>query len=144
MEFELKNSDCSLKIEPLASMWPEAEYDYDRNMLNSRIIINAGKFNGDYNAVIATFDFKRLKEGFLKLYNNLGGTFNFEPIEGQLSIKIKVDGIGHFYCDCLATEDPGIDLSELRFNLTFDQTQINDFVEQLDSINKSFPIIGDF
>lgn len=142
MEFEIADNNNSLKILILELMYPDADLDWDRNMLKGRIIINAGTFIGDYIAEIATFDLIALKEGLLALYNNLSGAFNFETIERHLSININGDGLGHFICDCIANDDPGVDGTELKFNLFFDQTWINDFVKQLDLITNAYPLIG--
>lgn len=142
MRFELKD-DNTLQIEPIEFMYPTAETDWDKNWIRIRIIISAGKFNGDYFAEIMTIEFEELKQGFQRLYNDLGGEFKFESREGHLNLRIKGDGIGHFDCVCQADDDPGIYGTVLKFSIHFDQTQIYELVNQLDLIMKTYPIIGD-
>lgn len=144
MTFELIDNDFSLQIEPLRLMFPDDKTDWARNMISTKIIINAGGFKADYIAEIMTVDFEKFKQGLKRLYDNLSGYANFDCLERYLTIKIKGDGLGHFNADCEAIDKPGFEESRLSFTLHFDQTQINDLVYQIDLITKEFPINGDF
>ena len=61
-----------------------------------------------------------------------------------LELQIIGDGIGHFEVNVKASDQPGVNASELTFTMGFDQTELNELVNQLDRITKQFPIIGDF
>ena len=65
-----------------------------------------------------------------------------EPLEGQLVLEIKDDGLGHFEVHCTACDQPGIS-GKLAFELSFDQTGLKRLIRELDTITKMFPITGD-
>jgi hypothetical protein len=138
MKFELKNHPNFLKIETIEKLIsPE-------NLVNTIITVRSGHFNGEFAFKMVSVDFEWLKRGFKRLYNDLGGVFNFDCFDkGFLVLNIKGDGIGHFECDCIVNDNPGIYGTELTFRLEFDQTEINDLVDQLDLITKTYPIVGD-
>jgi len=66
-----------------------------------------------------------------------------EPLEGQLVLNIKGDGLGHFEVECATTDKPG-NGGTLSFSLSFDQTELPRLINELDKITKAFPIKGDF
>ncbi len=88
-----------------------------------------------------TVDLKQFQKEFSLLYDNLNGSANFHDLEGYLDLKIKGDGLGHFEVDVTACDQPGIDSSELRFNISFDQTLIKDLNYQLELITKKYPVL---
>ena len=142
MKFELIDNKFSLQIEPLGLMFPNAQTDRDKSLISTKIIINAGGFKADYIAEIMTIDFVRFKNELKSLYDNLSGYANFDCLERYLTIKIKGDGLGHFNANCEAIDNPGFEESTLNLTLHFDQTQINNLVDQLDLIIKEFPANG--
>jgi hypothetical protein len=90
-----------------------------------------------------TTDFELFKRQLKTLYTDLNGTATFKPLEEQLTLDIKGDGIGHFEADCVATPQPHTGES-LSLSFSFDQTSLPNLINQLDIITKSFPINGDF
>jgi hypothetical protein len=144
MKFELIDHDFSLRIEPIKYMFPDDQTDQGKNLVYTKIIINAGGFKAEYHAKIMTLDYEKFKQELRKLYNNLNGFAGFDCFDGYLTMKIQGDGLGHFTADCSASDNPGFEQRELIFYLHFDQTQINDLVSQLSSITKEYPIKGDF
>jgi hypothetical protein len=52
----------------------------------------------------------------------------FESLEQQLVLKIKGDGLGHFEIDGEETPESHL---ELTFSISFNQTQIKEYVRQL-------------
>jgi hypothetical protein len=91
-----------------------------------------------------TVDFEKFKQELSRLYNNLKGTANFNDLEGYLELKINGDGFGHFEVNVKACDQPGVNASELTYKMDFDQTELNELVNQLDRITKQFPVTGDF
>jgi hypothetical protein len=140
--FELKDSGDFIKIKLVSFAYPDADLDWDRNWINSKVTIKAGGFSGQFDCNFMTTDFERFRIEFAQLYTKLSGTASFDTIEGQVSIKIKGDGIGHFEADCLAMDYAGTG-NTLEFEMVFDQTIIPEIVRQLDNITKTFPILGD-
>lgn len=142
--FELTGSGDMVRLEPKTLARGSGELtDWDRNWINTLVTVKGGHFTGQFEAMFMTTDFERFKQELKPLYDNLKGTAKFSGFEGQLELKIKGDGIGHFEVDVLACDQPGIG-GVLTFKMSFDQTIIKDLVEQLDSITRKFPIVGDF
>jgi hypothetical protein len=140
MTFEIVHGENHLSIEPLRFAYPDSETTYSRNLISTRIIFKAGKFQGDYTGEFETSDYKNFKQGLRRLYTDLNSFALFDGPEPYLTLKIQVDGLGHFKCDCSAIHNPGYEQTKLTFVLYFDQTQIPSLIKQLDSIMNDFPI----
>jgi hypothetical protein len=141
--FEIADGDSIVRIEPIVLLHKDSDNDWDKNCIKTNITVKGGSFTGKYNADFMTLDFEKFKQEFEKLYDNLSGYANFYGLESYLELKIKGDGIGHFEVDVTACDEPGINESKLNFTLSFDQTQIQELVRQLDNITKEFPVTGD-
>jgi hypothetical protein len=113
---------------------------WDGNWLDVIIIIRVGAFSGRYKAQLRNADFLELKKGLEQLYKTLNGDAKFVSIENYLEIMIKGDGLGHFLCNCLAMDDPGIDGNRLDFKLAFDQTEIPEMIKSINKIIQNFPL----
>ena len=140
--FELKDSGDFIRIGLINLTHPNAENDWDRNWIRSKVTVKAGGFSGQFECNLMTTDFERFKRGLSILYDKLDGTASFDTIEGQVTIKIMGDGIGHLVADCSVMDDAGLG-NKLEFEINFDQTVIPDLVRQLDEITWAFPISGD-
>ena len=140
--FELKDSGDFIRLELNHLNYPNAELDWDRNWIKSKVIVKAGGFSGQFNCDLKTTDFERFKRSLSKLYDQLKGTASFETIEGQIKIRIKGDGLGHFEADCSVMDDAGIG-NKLDFEINFDQTIIPEMVRQLEIVAETFPVTGD-
>ena len=141
--FEISDAGNFVRIEPIELIKYDSDIVWDKNWIKTKITVKGGAFSGQYQADIMTVDFEKFKKELNRIYNDLKGVTVFEDIEHALHLKIKGDGIGHFTVLVIAKDKPGIDCSELSFEMAFDQTEINRFVNQLDKITKVFPIIGD-
>jgi hypothetical protein len=140
--FELKDSGDFIRIDLTKLTYPDAELDWDRNWIQTKVTVKAGAFSGQFDVELMTVDFEKFKQGLKRLYDKLDGNANFDTLEGQVSIKIKGDGIGHLVADCSVMDYAGTG-NQLDFEIDFDQTIIPDLVGQLDNITKTFPISGD-
>mgnify|MGYP003110328123 CR=1 FL=1 len=140
--FELKDSGDFIRIELMNLNYPNAELDWDKNWIASKVIVNAGGFSGQFECDLMTTDFEKFKQSLSLLYNKLDGLSSFDTMEGQVEIKIKGDGIGHFEADCSVMDDAGMG-NKLDFKISFDQTIIPELVNQLNDITKAYPISGD-
>ncbi|HSC54061.1 MAG TPA: hypothetical protein VLC98_10585 [Phnomibacter sp.] len=141
--FEITDAGDIIRIEPLSLTFPDAQLDWDRNWIKTKVTVKGGVFSGQFVAEFMTTDFEILKRQLKNLEKDLNGTARFEPLEQQLVLKIKGDGLGHFEVDCESTPESHLGQS-LTFSISFDQTAIKEFVRQLDRITKTFPIDGDF
>ena len=140
--FEISDSGNYVRIEPINRIHYNSQHISDENWINTKIVVKAGVFNGEYLSYIMTSDFEHFKHELKNLYNNLSGTALFCPLEEQLKLSIKGDGIGHFNVDCKAQDQAGVG-NLLLFDLNFDQTMIPTLISQLEIITEAFPIIQD-
>ncbi len=140
---EITDAGDIIRIEPISLTFPKADLDWDRNWIKTNVTVKGGVFSGQFAAEFMTTDFEIFKQQLKKLDNDFNATATFEPLEQQLVLKIKGDGLGHFEVDCEATPEPHLGQS-LTFSISFEQTQIKEYVRQLDRIIKAFPIDGDF
>jgi hypothetical protein len=139
--FEITDGPDIIKIEPLKWTHADAELDWDKNWIHSRITVKGGAFRGQFYCDLMTTDFELFKRELKKTYDSLNDQAEFKTLEGQIQIKIEGDGLGHFSVDCEVMDDAGVG-NKLNIAMAFDQTQIPDFVRQLDKIVKQFPIQG--
>jgi hypothetical protein len=141
ISFEIRDSGDFIRLVPAALMSPHAENDWDRNWIKTKIFVKAGVFSAQYPAEFVTTEFESLKQQLRRLDTDFNGTATFESMEGHLTLRIKGDGLGHFKVNCEAAPEPGQGPT-LSFSISFDQTQIKDYVNQLTKITKKFPISG--
>jgi hypothetical protein len=132
----------TIRLEALKLKFPEAVLDWDRNWVLTKVTIKAGVFSGQFSAEFMTTDFELLKRQLILLDKDFNKVAKFSPLEQQLILTIAGDGLGHFAIDCEATPEPNGG-QKLTFSLLFDQTEIKNYIRQLDRITKQFPIDGD-
>jgi hypothetical protein len=140
---EFTDAGDIIRIEPISLTFPKANLDWDRNWIKTNVTVKGGVFSGQFVAEFMTTDFEIFKQQLNKLDNDFNASATFEPLEQQLVLKIKGDGLGHFEVDCEAKPEPHLGQT-LTFSISFDQTQIKDYIRQLDRITNAFPIDGDF
>jgi hypothetical protein len=143
LHLEFTDAGDIIRLEPMELIHPNAPLDWDRNWVKTWVTVKGGVFSGQFAAEFMTTDFEIFKQQLKKLDKDFSGKAAFEPLEGQLILKIKGDGLGHFELGCEATPEPHLGQT-LSFSISFDQTQIKEYVQQLDTITKKFPIDGDF
>lgn len=141
--FEIFDTGNLVRLEPIELIKYDSNIDWDQNWVKTKVTVKGGNFSGQYSADFLTVEFKKFKQELSQLYDNLKGTANFNDLEGFLELKIDGDGFGHFEVKVKACDQPGTNGSELTFKLAFDQTELKELVNQLNSITKQFPITGD-
>jgi len=140
---EFKNAGDLIRLEPIDLNYPTATEDWDRSWVKTKISVKAGVFSGHFNANCMTMDFELFKQRLKILDNDFNAIATFEPLENCLSLKISGDGLGHFELHCEVSPNPP-EGEKLSFVIDFDQTEIKNYIRQLDKITKAFPIKGDF
>ncbi|WP_052273527.1 hypothetical protein [Flavihumibacter solisilvae] len=140
---EITDAGDIIRIEPINLINPNTDLDWDRNWIKTQVTVKGGAFSGQFVAEFMTTDFEIFKQQLKQLDTNFSGSAKFEPLESQLVLTIKGDGLGHFELYCEATPEPHLGQT-LSFSISFDQTQTKEYVRQLDKITKRFPIDGDF
>lgn len=141
--FEIFDAGDIIRFEPVQLSNPGAELDWDRSWVKTIVTVKGGVFKGQYIAEFTTIDFELFRQQLKKLDSDFNASATFEPLEQQLVLQIKGDGLGHFEVYCEATPESHLG-QQLTFSLGFDQTEIKSLVGQLDTITRKFPIDGDF
>lgn len=142
VSFEIFDGGDLIRLEPLHVISYSSNLDWDKNWIKTKVTAKGGAFSGQYFADFMTTDYELLKRDLLKLNNDFNGQAKFEPLEGELVLQIRGDGLGHFEVHCTACDQPGLG-GKLAFGLSFDQTELSRLIKELDAITKLFPIIGD-
>ena len=142
--FEISDNGNLIRLEPIDSVKYESELYWDKNWIKTKVIVKGGNFTGQYFGEFTTIDLENFKLDLHRLYDNLNSTARFCDLEGYLDIRISGDGFGHFEVKVRACDVPGINGSELTFEMAFDQTEIKYLERQLYEITKLYPIIGEF
>lgn len=142
--FELFDAGDIVRLDPIEVVKYHSNIDWEKNCVKTKVTVKGGKFAGQYLGAFLTVDFERFRQELSRLCNDLKGTANFSDLKGYLKLKIVGDGIGHFDVNVKACDQPGVNASELTFSMGFDQTELNDLINQLNKITKRFPVTGDF
>jgi hypothetical protein len=121
--------------------FPEASDYWDGNWVYATIRIRAGAFRGEYEALLRTDELASFRDQLGTLHAALNGSATFETMEHWLRVDIQGDGRGHFLAKCEARDQPGIG-NTLRFELTFDQTELPPALTALDEVIRAFPVKG--
>jgi hypothetical protein len=106
--FEITDGPDIIKIEPLNWTHADAELDWDKNWIHSRITVKGGAFRGQFYCDLMTTDFELFKRELKKTHDSLNGRAEFKTLEGQIQIKIEGDGLGHFTVDCEVRDEAGV------------------------------------
>jgi hypothetical protein len=142
VSFEIFDGGDLIRLEPLHVISYSSNLDWDKNWIKTKVTVKSGAFSGQYFADFMTTDYELLKRALRKLNNDFNGQAKFEPLEGELVLQIRGDGLGHFEVHCTACDQPGLG-GKLAFGLSFDQTELSRLIKELVAITKLFPIIGD-
>ena len=129
-----------LHVAPLSRLHDADDY-WDGNWLHSQIEVRVGGFSACYPGALRVDEFESFHQELASIYEILKGKAGFWSMEEWLSIDVKGDGRGHFNARCEATDEPGIG-NKLKFQLTFDQTEIPGIIRGLQSILEAFPLRG--
>ena len=114
---------------------------WDGNWLTVEINIAAGGFCGKFGAFLRADEIALFHQEMTRLYSFESKEAKFETMEGQLSIDIQGDQLGHFSAACEAMDDAGVG-NRLCFTLSFDQSHIPEILKRLDSVVDEYSVVG--
>jgi hypothetical protein len=117
---------------------PVGDY-YDDNWLSVEVQINAGAFTGSFQATFLTEELTSFLEELRVLHSTLRGKASFTTMEGQLSLELEGNGMGHINLLGKTSDQPGIG-NQLQFQLSLDQTQLQDSLQSLEALVKKYPV----
>jgi hypothetical protein len=98
-----------------------------------------GPYRGADRFTIETQELERLRTEFARLYEELGGGFEFEPIEPYVQLRVKGDGLGHFRVSVQLNAEPLLVGPALHYEISLDQAEIPAIVAALDALDARFP-----
>lgn len=136
-----ENGDL-LRITLLGRSHPGATDFWDGNWLWATVEVRAGAFRGSVCGDLRADELFRFLRQLVTLQESLGGTAEFQTMEGWLSLRLVGDGQGHMACRCVLRDKPGIG-NALECTLTTDQTFIRETAAQLAAAVQAFPVIGE-
>jgi len=130
-----------LAVEVRGYSYPGATDAGDGNWLTCMVSIAAGGFRGTVDCSLRTEDFVAFESALLRLGENPRGAAEFSTMEGQLSLLITGDGLGHFEIRGEVADQPGVGNS-LRWRLEVDQTQLAGTLRQVQAVTECLPVRG--
>ncbi len=131
----IKCDQGKLVIKPLRYEYPNSSDAYDRSWISTAVAVKVNGFIGSYTTLIQDVEFAILCKELKYCYGDLNKDFEFMNMERDLGLKIKGDGLGHFFVnvDC---EQQHVRLS---VEMMFDQSFLPKMIEDLEEINKRYP-----
>lgn len=139
--FEISDAGYLIRLEPLRLEFTNADNDWDRSWIKTKVEVIAGPFSGEYIANVMTTDFETFKQQIKAVYRSLTGVARFEPLENQLIIEVQADDLGHIQVKCEAAPQT-YNQDRLSFSFALDQTYLPNLVNQLQAITEIFPVSG--
>ncbi|MEL7939056.1 WapI family immunity protein [Pseudomonas delhiensis] len=112
---------------------------FDDNWLICEVSIRAGAFRGKFRANLLTSELEELHRELRILHDGLQGNYTFEPLEGQLILRISCNNLGHFQINGEAMDQAGIG-HRLVFKFSLDQTYLCTALEELSNLIQAFPV----
>jgi hypothetical protein len=131
----------NIVVSVLGRAHPQYTDFWDGNWLSVKVAIQAGGFKGNYAADFRNEELARFHAALVRLYAAQEGVAAFETMEGQLSLKLTRDRLGHIAVEGIAQDDAGIG-NKLHFHFGIDQTYLPALIAELDEILDKFPVIG--
>lgn len=117
---------------------PVGDY-HDDNWLSVEVKVNAGAFNGKFQAAFLTEEIVSFLEELRILHSALRGKANFTTMEEQLSLTLEGNGLGHISLLGKTSDQPGIG-NQLQFHLSLDQTQLQASLHSLEAVVNEYPV----
>ena len=112
---------------------------WDDNWLAVEVSVAAGAFRGKYKASFMAGEFEDFHQQLKGLLEALRGEAKFQTIEGQLSLALIGDGLGHIQIRGEAIDEAGIG-NRLIFTSVIDQTQLQSSVRALGAVVAAYPV----
>jgi len=111
----------------------------DDNWLSVSITVRVGGFSGRVDAAIVTDELVRFADQLHRLYEALTGSAEFTTLEGQLSLTLSCDALGHITLRGEILDQAGIG-NRLSFHLDLDQSFLQKSIGELDAVIRAFPV----
>jgi len=114
---------------------------WDGNWLRTSVDVAVGGFTGRFAADLRAEEFRSFNEELSKLYRTLEGHARFETLEGQVSMTLMGNGMGHVALQAELRDRAGTG-NRLRLEFATDQTYLPGIIESLDAVDAAWPVQG--
>jgi hypothetical protein len=122
-------------------MHPGATDHWDGNWLLTPVEVQVGDFRGQISSALRTSELAAFRSQLVTLYETLKGEAKLDSIEDWLTMTLEGDGAGHVSVSGAIRDQPGVG-NTLQFTFSLDQTYLPSILDQLEEIDREFPILG--
>ena len=121
--------------------FPESDDYWDSNWLNVIALCTAtGSIVQAEGSILHLTELDSLKVECKQIYDTLSGEAKLECMEPNISLKLKMESIGH--CELTVSITPDNLYQEHSFIFDLDQSYLPPFITSLEQILYSYPIKG--
>jgi hypothetical protein len=135
------NEDDQLVITVTGRMHPGRTDYWDGNWLVTPLELRVGGFTGRIMAALRANELLSFRDQLRTLYDTLTGQATLDSIEHWIHLDFEGDGAGHVAVKGMVKDEPGMG-NTLRLSLDLDQTFLPMILEQLDEVDRAFPVLG--
>lgn len=126
----------------LGREYPDATDYWDGNWVVADLSLRAGAFTARLRASLRTDEIRRFNKALKVLNKKLSGVAVLETLEEWLKLSITAAPRGQIEIAGELRDEPGSG-NVLRFEFEdLDQTHLAGWIDSLDAIEASFPVIG--
>jgi hypothetical protein len=130
-----------IKLTVLGRSHPSCTDYWDGNWLRTDVAVQVGGFSGRYVADLRAEEFRSFKDEVNNLYSALDGEAAFTTMEGQVSLLLRGDGLGHVSVKAELLDAAGIG-NRLHCEFGVDQTYLPALIDSLEAIDAAWPVLG--
>jgi len=138
----VNNIEGQFVIEISGRLYPNETDCWDRNWLNTQVLVKTKEFNGKVSMKTLTAEFVTFYEGLMLLTKAVNEDVEFTTMEEQLYINIQRQQKEKYLLKgkLIGTRPDG-GLLEFTFHLTEDD--LNKLTEDICTITKEYPVYGE-
>ncbi len=135
------DTEKKLVIEVFGRLYPNETDCWDRNWLNTQVLVKTKEFSGKVSMKTLTDEFVSFYQALMLLTKGTNEDAEFTTMEDQLGINIhRQQKEKYLLKGKLVGTRPDGGLIEFIFHLTEDD--LNKFIEDVYTITKEYPIYG--
>jgi hypothetical protein len=129
-----------IKLTVLGRSHPSCTDYWDGNWLRTDVAVQIGGFSGRFVADLRAEEFRSFSDEVNNLYRALEGDATFTTMEGQVSLLLSGDGMGHVSVKAELLDEAGIG-NRLHCEFDIDQTYLPAIIDSLGAIDAAWPVL---
>lgn len=140
LELRLGGDAEFVRLVPLRRPFPDAESEWDRDVMDMTVEVSLGPFRGAYRTFVWSSELAELRELLAGLERRLGEEVNedFRLREGTLELSFQLGRRGTLGIAVEAAADPGLG-PRLSGAVDADQSYFPRWLRELDALLATFP-----